>query len=273
MIKPELITDAKTSALSNGAWRLFVSMILLADDYGNLRAGTDYLKRSVFGALPKSTLQGIRILELFQELVSARLIEAYRVRDQEYAHISNWSKHQRIDRPHRPEVPERPDTGFEDSGVPPHIEDPQLTANSLPTDCQLTANSRSTAGQPPVNRRSTAGRLSNSDSTIMLSSDENCPSEMKGNEMKDPDPDPDHAGAWEQRDPAPARDPVPSPVVPPPEPEASRPPEPREPERKPEPKRDMELGPDGLPPLTWTPETPPPEYLAMLARLGQGGKP
>jgi len=234
MLKPELITDERTAALSNGAFRLFVSMILLSDDYGNVRAWPEYLRKTIFWALPRGQLRNLRIDELFDELIRARLIESYTVRGQTYAHITNWAKHQRIDRPHKPEVPDRS-----------HIGD--------------TNDNHTTTTRQPHDSHTAATRMQSA-STETLSCNENCPSEMKGNEMKDPDPDPDHAGAWEQRDPAPARDPVPSPVAPPPEPEASRPPE-------------SELEADGLPPLTWTPETPPPEYLAMLARLGQGGKP
>ena len=47
-IKPELLEDAKTAKLSHEAWRLFVSSILLADDYGAFRAEPGFLRGTVF---------------------------------------------------------------------------------------------------------------------------------------------------------------------------------------------------------------------------------
>lgn len=37
-LKPEILEDARTAGLSDAAFRLFVAMIVLADDHGNLRA-------------------------------------------------------------------------------------------------------------------------------------------------------------------------------------------------------------------------------------------
>ena len=47
-IKPELLEDEKAAALSDAAWRLFVSSWLLADDYGCFRAGPRYLAALVW---------------------------------------------------------------------------------------------------------------------------------------------------------------------------------------------------------------------------------
>ena len=50
-IKPELLDDAVTAGLSDMAFRLFVSSIVLADDYGRLRARVlqDGLRKSAHG--------------------------------------------------------------------------------------------------------------------------------------------------------------------------------------------------------------------------------
>ena len=47
-IKPELLEDDATAGLSDSAWRVFVSMLLLADDYGNLRANPMLLDAAIF---------------------------------------------------------------------------------------------------------------------------------------------------------------------------------------------------------------------------------
>lgn len=93
-IKPELLEDAKTAKLGHGAWRLFVSGLLLADDFGVLRAEPGLLSGSVFWGAG-----GVDVTTLTAELVDAGLWQIYEVDGQNYAHVRNWSKHQRVDRP------------------------------------------------------------------------------------------------------------------------------------------------------------------------------
>jgi len=101
-VKPELLDDDKTAALSHVAWRLFVSGLLLSDDHGNLRAGTTYLLGQVFHSTG-STAEEVRAA--VAELVALELWTTYTVRGQTYAHICGWSKHQRIDNAGKPKVP------------------------------------------------------------------------------------------------------------------------------------------------------------------------
>jgi hypothetical protein len=102
-IKPEILSDERTAGLSDPAWRLFVSMIVLADDYGNLRAQDRLLLREVWWARPD--LDGVDIRAAFGELEASGLIRFYRVRGQSYAAILGWKKHQLVDRPGKPHVP------------------------------------------------------------------------------------------------------------------------------------------------------------------------
>lgn len=101
-IKPELLEDERTAGLSDRSWRLFVSMLLLADDYGNLRGSATYLGGAVFWAreLPIG-----RVAESMQELLAAGLITSYTVHEQHYLAIKGWSKHQRVDRPSPARIP------------------------------------------------------------------------------------------------------------------------------------------------------------------------
>ncbi len=99
-IKPELIEDAVTSGLSHEAFRLFIGMILIADDHGNLRAGGAYLLGQVFHSAP---LMGA-IGDICDEL-GRKLVIFYDVDGQRYAHVNGWAKHQRIDNAHEPRVP------------------------------------------------------------------------------------------------------------------------------------------------------------------------
>lgn len=99
-LKPEILEDENTAGLSDRAWRLFTSMILLADDYGNLRADTRWLAGQVFWA------HDVRdVTEWVDELADHGLLKVFAVRGQRYAAVTNWDKHQKIDKPGKPRVP------------------------------------------------------------------------------------------------------------------------------------------------------------------------
>jgi len=101
-IKPELLTDEKTAGLSDREWRLFVSCILLSDDYGNLRSDPGLLRGQ---ALWCSDTSSRDIVEALLHLEEIGLVISYSVRNQSYVHIAGWAKHQRIDKPGKPQVP------------------------------------------------------------------------------------------------------------------------------------------------------------------------
>jgi len=98
-IKPELLEDEKTATLSHLEWRLFVSAILLADDYGNFRASPARVSGVALWAHREDVGPALDALE------SAGLIVRYTVDGQAYAHISGWEKHQKVDHPGKPSCP------------------------------------------------------------------------------------------------------------------------------------------------------------------------
>jgi len=101
-IKPELLEDEKTATLSDVDWRLFVSCLLLADDYGNFRGDPGLIAgKAMWGSGHKSDA----ISEALVRLEETGLIQSYSVRGQNYVHIQGWSKHQRVDKPGAPLVP------------------------------------------------------------------------------------------------------------------------------------------------------------------------
>lgn len=100
-LKPEMLSDERTAALSSEAWRLFVSMILLADDYGNLHANARHLAAEAFWAVAVD----LDMRALLGALEQAELVQFYRVRDQSYVHLRGWEKHQKVDHPGRHVVP------------------------------------------------------------------------------------------------------------------------------------------------------------------------
>lgn len=113
-LKPEILEDERTAELSDPAFRLFVSMIVLADDFGNCRADDRYLRAQVWWARGESP----QVAAILGELAQAGLILAYQVRGQMYVHLRGWEKHQRIDNRGKPRVPGPKDSEAEDITIP-----------------------------------------------------------------------------------------------------------------------------------------------------------
>lgn len=118
-IKPELIEDAVTAGLSDGAFRLFIGLILMADDYGSCRADPELLHGHVFWKR-RRPCNGAEVAELLFELQEAGkedggegLIQLYQVRGQTYARLLGWEKHQKVHHPGKPRMPLQTDAKAE----------------------------------------------------------------------------------------------------------------------------------------------------------------
>ncbi len=98
-IKPEILEDELASGLSDAAWRLWVSLWVLADDHGNVRLGDRYLAANIWQDTTRDPAPPR------QELIEQGFVSPYAVRSQRYGHINGWSKHQRIDHPGKERVP------------------------------------------------------------------------------------------------------------------------------------------------------------------------
>lgn len=98
-IKPEILDDEKVSHLSHAAFRLFIGVIALADDYGNLRGALDFLTGRIFHGAPADVGAALA------ELIEAELVRPYLVRRQAFLAVCGWAKHQKITRPAKPHIP------------------------------------------------------------------------------------------------------------------------------------------------------------------------
>lgn len=150
-IKPEWLDDEHMAMASPEARVLSIALIVLADDYGNGRAGAPLLLGRVFPSKPIETLT--RALD---ELVSFRYVRLYDLDGQRYFSIRKWSEHQRVDKPGAPKVPGPPpllivqdDSGSsfpekprEDAGkLPESPDNPPASRASSPTLFSLSAPS------------------------------------------------------------------------------------------------------------------------------------
>lgn len=101
-IKPEILEDEKTAALPHLEWRLFVSLWLIADDYGNLRGDPTYVLGQTLWATGET--RGT-IATALEHLAGVGLLVRYVVRGQSYCHIAGWAKHQKVTHPGKPRMP------------------------------------------------------------------------------------------------------------------------------------------------------------------------
>ena len=101
-IKPELITDRHVARLSDTSWRVYISLWLEADDYGNLPAEPELLHGQFFwlGA-PRDIHAALAEI--------GHLVQIYEAEGKQYLHIRNWlEKLQRVDKPGKPRCPQPP---------------------------------------------------------------------------------------------------------------------------------------------------------------------
>jgi hypothetical protein len=125
-IKPELLEDEKTASLSHLEWRLFVSLLLVADDYGNFRAAPGRLRGVALWAHDDADVDGA--LTAIHRL---GLVVLYEVDGQAYGHVSGWDKHQKVDHPGKPSCP------GPDKGIPKPSRDSRKSSEDLAPDLDL----------------------------------------------------------------------------------------------------------------------------------------
>lgn len=99
-IKPEWLEDEKMVLMSPAARVLSVGLILIADDHGR---GVGHRGLIVSRVFPMHLDEGNAA---YDELLSSGFFELYEVRGQTYFMITNWARHQRVDKPGKPRVPE-----------------------------------------------------------------------------------------------------------------------------------------------------------------------
>jgi hypothetical protein len=102
-IKPEWLDDERLVLASSDARVLSIALLLLSDDYGRGRANRVVLAARVFpGKIPETLANALDTLEKLNFVV------LYEVDGQSYFAIRNWEKHQKVDKPGKPQIPAPP---------------------------------------------------------------------------------------------------------------------------------------------------------------------
>lgn len=105
-IKPEFFTSADVRTLPIPARMTFVGLLLYVDDYGNESADAALVKAAIW---PTDTKVTVATVEQHMGLIADRgMVTFYEVDGRRYLRITNWEKHQRVDRPSRSNIPSDP---------------------------------------------------------------------------------------------------------------------------------------------------------------------
>jgi len=99
-IKPEWLEDERMVLASPAARVLSIGLILLADDHGRGVGNADLISSRIFPGHSRESR------EAFRELLDMGFFRLYTVRGQTFFEIANWTKHQRVDKPGKPRVPD-----------------------------------------------------------------------------------------------------------------------------------------------------------------------
>lgn len=105
-IKPEFFTSADVRALPIPARMTFIGLLLYVDDYGNESADAALVKAAIW---PTDTKVTVATVEQHMGLLADHgMVTFYQVEGRPYLRITNWEKHQRVDRPSRSHIPPDP---------------------------------------------------------------------------------------------------------------------------------------------------------------------
>ena len=105
-IKPEFWTDGKTGTLSDRAKLLMIGLLNHCDDYGVIELDEAEWKAKIFPYDTRSLSEAIRAALMDELLPKGLIVLFYYGQDaatsKAYIHITNFDRHQRIDRPSPP---------------------------------------------------------------------------------------------------------------------------------------------------------------------------
>lgn len=105
-IKPEFPQSESMGRVSRDARLLFILLWTIADDHGRTRAHSRMLASLLF---PYDDDAGEKLPGWMTELENEGCIRLYDISGSQYLQIVGWSKHQKIDKPSKPQFPDPPD--------------------------------------------------------------------------------------------------------------------------------------------------------------------
>lgn len=136
-IKPELPESESIGRLSLQGRLLFILLFTLADDEGRLRGAPKLVASQIY---PYDDDAPVHIESWLKEVEREGMIVRYEANGAKYIFITNWLKHQKIDKPSKSKLPAPPDVSdrilrsfYEHSSKP---REPSLTDLDLDLDLE-----------------------------------------------------------------------------------------------------------------------------------------
>jgi hypothetical protein len=103
-IKPEFPEDETLGHVCRDARLMFVLLWTICDDFGRFRASASYLRGQLFPY--DEDISNKEVNEWLDQLCLVGRTKLYRVGNQAYGYVVNWTKHQRIDNASKSSIPE-----------------------------------------------------------------------------------------------------------------------------------------------------------------------
>jgi hypothetical protein len=145
MIKPEFWSDEKLAALSLQARLIYIGLWNLSDDYGVVKGHPSWLKNSV---LPYDGVSPAQFESWLAELERIRRIIPFISDGEKFYSISNFQKHQTINRPSQTRNPDPPASILEDS-LSTHGALTDETETEVETETETTTAANRKVSSPP----------------------------------------------------------------------------------------------------------------------------
>lgn len=105
MVKPEFWTDEKLHRISRDARLTFIGLLTYSDDYGVVKGYAGGLRSQLY---PGDDLTVAQVETWLQELIDLQRIIPFSHNEEQYYHIVNFTKHQKINRPSKQRNPAPP---------------------------------------------------------------------------------------------------------------------------------------------------------------------
>jgi len=158
MIKPEFWSDEKLAALSLQARLIYIGLWNLSDDYGVVKGHPSWLKNSV---LPYDGVSPAQFESWLAELERIRRIIPFISDGEKFYSISNFQKHQTINRPSQTRNPDPPASILEGS-LSTHGALTDETETERETEIKTTTAANRQVSSPPPPPPKPVARVSSS---------------------------------------------------------------------------------------------------------------
>lgn len=200
-LKPEWLDDEVLAAGSDSARMLSAALMLMADDYGRGRGSIATVAAEAWrfelerddGAHARETLA--KVSRALQELCGIRFVLLYEVEGQRYFAIRTWKRHQKVDHPSKPRIPE-PDPAEWAAFCNPRdaLRKPSRESRETLGEVPETLAPHTSDLRPPT---STTDHRPESAATPLESAEAPPPKAPRTRKSPPGEPSPDESAAWE----------------------------------------------------------------------------